>query len=96
MGQPAKKLDLRQSMPETAAYVDKRRAEWGADYVNDRIKRSLKGEPNCFYAVEGGHVLGTPFDAPVTAEVAALVVRWGMTFVCFLQQPVEGVADGAS
>lgn len=96
MGQPAKKLNLRQDMPETAAYVDQRRQEWGADYVNDRIRRSLNGEPNCFYAVEAGHVLGTPFESEVTPEVAALIVRWGMKFCCLLQQPSKGDGDGST
>lgn len=94
MGQPVKKVDLRREMPETAAYVDARRREWGAEYVNDRIRRALKGEPNCFYAFEGGHVLGTPFDMAVSAEVAVQIVRWGVKFCCLLQGPVKEGIDG--
>lgn len=96
MGQPGRRIDLRQQMPETAAYVDRRRAEWGADYVNDKIKRAVKdGEANCFYAVEGGHVLGTPFQSAVSADVAQLILHWGMSFVCFLQAPEREGSDGA-
>lgn len=91
MSQPAsQRIDMRQQMPETADYIDQRRREWGADYVNDCIRRSLKGEPDCFYAIEGGHVLGTPFAMEATAEVAALILRWGTSFCCFLKRPREG------
>lgn len=88
MGQAEKKLNLRQDMPETAAWVDKRRAEWGAQHVNDCIRRAMAGEPGFFYALERGNVLGTPFPAthPV-AELQDQAVLLGTTFAGFIAQP---------
>lgn len=90
----SKKVDLRKDMPETAAWVDQRRAEWGKQFVNDCIRRSLEGEAGLFYALEAGHVLGTPFpaDHPV-AELQGQAVLLGTTFAGFIAQP-KGT-DGA-
>jgi predicted DNA-binding protein YlxM (UPF0122 family) len=35
----------------------------GRGFVDECIKRALAGEAGYFYAMEGGHVLGTPFPA---------------------------------
>lgn len=91
MNQPAnKKIDLRKDMPETAAWVDQRRAAWGKQFVNDCIRRALGGEAGLFYALEGGHVLGTPFppDHPV-AELQGQAVLLGTTFAGFIAEPKE-------
>ncbi|WP_295378391.1 hypothetical protein [uncultured Pseudacidovorax sp.] len=96
MGQAAKKVNLREDMPETAAWVDQRRKEWGVPYVNDCIRRAIAGEPGLFYALERGHVLGTPFPAthPV-AELQHQAVLKGSTFAGFMAEPkVEKVEDG--
>lgn len=55
-----KKQDLREAMPETAKMIDAMRAALGVDDVNAILKRSMKGEPGCFYAVENGIRFGTP------------------------------------
>lgn len=48
------------------------------------VRRGLRGEPGCFYALEGGYVVGTPFgDAdPRMAQVAQFLVRFGCAHVC--------------
>ncbi len=95
--QPAAKLDLRTQMPETAEWVDTKRAEYGAEHVNDCIRRALKGEAGRFYAFERGHILGTPFPAthPI-AEHQALAVKLGCSFAGFIAEPdATGAADGA-
>ena len=95
--QPAAKVDLRQNMPETAKWVDEKRREHGAAFVNGCIRRAMKGEPGFFYAIERGHVLGTPF--PPTHPVAQdqqYAVTYGCTFAGFIATPdVGGATDGA-
>ena len=92
MSQPAARIDMRLQMPETAKWVEGRRAEWGKAHVNDCIKRAMAGEPGLFYAIERGHVLGTPF--PATHAIAAdqqVAVQLGCSFAAFMAQP-EGRA----
>ncbi|MGE3346069.1 MAG: hypothetical protein AB7I35_01400 [Ramlibacter sp.] len=88
--QKAGKVDLRQQMPETAAWVNERRAEWGADHVNSCIKRGLAGEPDQFYAVEAGHVLGAPFATALHGEVVDLAVKYGAKSVRIMRAPANG------
>jgi hypothetical protein len=66
------------------------------------VRRSLKGEPNCFWAMERGNVVGTPFDdQEITRDIAQLMVQFGVTFVCIwgkpsLDAPAVGGTDGAN
>ena len=96
--QPAAKVDLRQHMPETAKWVDKKREELGAKFVNGCIRRALNGEPGFFYALERGHVLGTPF--PATHPIAKdqhFAITMGCTFAGFIASPATpGGTDGAN
>lgn len=46
--QQGAKLDLRQTMPETAKWVTDRRVDYGKDYVNDCIRRAMNGEAGLF------------------------------------------------
>lgn len=93
---PAAKVDLRQQMPMTAKWIEAKRAEWGAAYVNGCLRRALAGEPGAFYAIESGHVWGTPFPGthPIAKdqEFAVLV---GSTFAVFMAQPEAGASNGA-
>ena len=55
------------------------------------VRRGLRGESNCFYAMEAGHVMGAPFAGERWAKVAdvlreqalqfgfGFVVMWGDT-----------------
>ena len=47
------------------------------------VRRALKGQPNCFYAIEGGHVVGTPFVdmAATLQEVVTLGLMFGIGFM---------------
>lgn len=54
----AKKKDLREAMPVTAAFIADLRAVFGAGNINDVIRRGMAGEP-VFYASENGHEIGT-------------------------------------
>jgi hypothetical protein len=94
MNQPVQRQDLRTTMPNTAEYVARKRGEWGAGFVNDCVRRAIAGEAGYFYAIEAGHVLGTPFPAGERiAQDQANAVLWGASFAVFMRTP-EGVAGG--
>ena len=94
-GNHMSKLDLRKQMPMTAEWVEARRAEFGKPFVDDCIRRALKGEAGRFYAIEGGHVLGTPF--PATEPMAHwqdYAVVCGVRFAGFIASPTGGMTHG--
>jgi hypothetical protein len=84
---------LREKMPRTTEWVDAQRTALGKDWVNDCIRRATPkngkpGEPGLFYAMEAGHVLGTPFpaDHPLH-EAQRIAVMVGVQFAGFIAQP---------
>ena len=88
--QPDVKLDLRTAMPDTAKWVEDKRKEYGPEFVNRCIRGALKGEPGLFYAIEKGHVLGTPFPATDWRNhYQGLAVVNGSTFAAFIAEPSE-------
>lgn len=104
MTTPAKPASMRMSMPQTAEFVDRKRVEWGRAYVDDCLKRALAGEPGYFYAIEGGHVMGTPWGVPAggmggtmcVARLQAMALMMGTTFAGFMREPTAAVAPGAT
>lgn len=54
-----KKGHLREKMPCTADFVDRLREAFGKEYIDDIIRKGLRGEA-VFYAEENGITLGTP------------------------------------
>lgn len=87
MSEQANKPDLKRQMPETAKWVEARRAEWGKVHVNDCIRQALAGKPNQFYAVENGHVLGTPFATAIHGEAVDLMTKFGGVGVWMMRRP---------
>lgn len=90
------KFDLRQQMPETAQWVDRKRQEYGAEHVNQCIRRAMKGEVGQFYAIERGHILGTPFPSThPAAEWQQFAIMTGSSFAGFIAEPAaRGATDG--
>lgn len=90
------KLDvIRSQMPETYKHI-----QWKAGKVGGKayelVRRALRGEPNCFWACENGHVVGTPFSMPeVSRDLAQFMVSFGSTHVCTFVTLPEELADGA-
>ena len=61
------------------------------------VRKGLRGEPNCFYAFERGRVVGTPFShGELTKDVAAMMVQFGVAFVCIWREPGSDAAKGAN
>lgn len=83
-----KKADLRALMPETAKFVDSKRKEYGEAFVNGCVKAAMTGVPGRFFAMERGHVLGTPFPAthPI-AQDQNFAILMGCTFAAFIALP---------
>ena len=77
-------------MPKVAEMVDRMRNQLGADWVKARITAAQKGVPDEFYAVEGGHIVGTPFtlDAALNERVRLCFMVGGAGAV--IRQPKDG------
>ncbi|WP_183025659.1 hypothetical protein [Variovorax sp. UMC13] len=90
MNQPAKQPGMRERMPDTAQWIDARRLEWGKAHVDDCLRRAtVDKEPGHFYAIERGHVAGTPFAADhEVAELQRYAVLHACTFAAFMREPV--------
>lgn len=84
---------IKDHMPETYADIQKQAAGPRGNETYALVRRSLRGDANCFYAIEAGRVVGTPFDQAVTDPMAALMVRFGCTFLVIW--PVEEGASAA-
>lgn len=64
---------LKELMPKVASMVAERRRDWGDAHVTDAVNRGMKGEANCFYAFEGGRIVGTAFTGGVDLDHLAKV-----------------------
>jgi len=87
---------IKAQMPETYASIVAKAGEIGNE-AYALVRRGLRGEPNCFYAMERGHVVGAPFNLPnLPDDVARLLLQFGVTFmVMWAPEACKGAADGA-
>lgn len=71
--------EIRAHMPETYRAI-KAKADAIGNQAYQLVRAGIAGKPNCFYAIERGWVVGTPFDLPdVQAELARFMVQFGCT-----------------
>lgn len=90
-----KRPGLRDLMPNVAKWVDAKRVEYGKDHVRDCIERGMRGEPGWFYAMEAGHVQGTPFEAcQASMDLCRLYVAVGGKWAGFMRSPKVEVTNG--
>lgn len=88
-----KVAEIKNHMPETYKCIQAKASEIGNEAFT-LVRRGLRGEVNCFYAFEGGRVVGTPFAAgPIPDKLAALMVQFGVAICCIWQAP-EGSGYG--
>jgi hypothetical protein len=77
------KEDVEQDLPKLYTAI-KDRAVVQPD-VYAMVRRGLRGEANQFYAMEAGHVMGTPFSgdrwAKVTDVLRQTALQFGFGFV---------------
>lgn len=67
---------IKQSMPQTYRAIQAKAEEIGRQ-AYAMVRRGIGGEPNTFYAIEAGFVVGTPF---AVGEISAEVARWMVAF----------------
>jgi hypothetical protein len=70
------RINLRDRMPLTAAFVDDLRQAFGEDGINASIRAGLRGWPHRFYAEEGGQQIGTPPPMPPEPIEVIRADRW--------------------
>jgi hypothetical protein len=90
----AKIEEIRRFMPETYKAIQDR-AKVSGNNVYAYVRRGLRGEADCFYAIEGGRVVGTPF---AVSDVDAMLARYMVQFGCqhlVMWSPVLVAAGGA-
>lgn len=86
--------EIKQHMPETYKSIQAKAAEIGND-VYVLVRRGLRGEPNCFWAMERGHIKGTLFDMPdVQRDVAWAMVGFGCAHACIF--PAATLKEGGA
>lgn len=91
---PVPKKSLKELMPKVANMVAERRRLWGDAHVTDAVNRGMRGERNCFYAFEGGRVVGTPFDAELGFDAfAKLAASTGGAYMT-MREPKPAQAGG--
>lgn len=88
--------EIQQYMPQTYQAIKAMAANVG-NSAFAAVRESVRGRPNRFYAIEGGYVVGTPFDMPdVTADLAKLIVQFGVQhLIIWAPDVVKGAGDGA-
>lgn len=83
-------------MPKVAEIVDRMRVQLGQSWVDQCIASAVKGTPDQFYAVERGHIVGTPFtlDTALNDQVRLCFMVGGAGAV--VRQPVAASGAGNS
>lgn len=78
----AQLADIRDHMPAVYEAIKAKAAE-GGNGAYELVRRALRGEAYCFWAIEGGRVVGTPFYGhPVMDQVGKALVQFGCAYVC--------------
>lgn len=87
---------IKQQMPLTYQSIQRRAADQG-NGVFGLVRKGIKGQTNCFWATERGHVVGTPFVSLSAADQTADTIRqFGCAHVCMLAElPAAGGGHGA-
>lgn len=89
--------EIKAHMPMTYKAIQDKAAEIGGEAFR-YLRQGVRGEANKFYAIEGGRVVGTPFDLPgVSEELARVIVQWGCEFlIMWAPEAQKGSNDGAN
>ena len=88
-----KVAEIKEHMPAVYNAIQAKAGEVG-NVAYEWVRKALRGEPGCFWAIEGGRVVGTPFYGhPVMDVVAKGLVEFGCAYVCIWpdQQPAMGL-----
>lgn len=88
---------IQTQMPETYTSIQAKSAEIGRQAFA-MVRRACAGEPNCFWAMERGHVVGTPFNQhDIKQDLAVAMVAFGAKFaVVWSQAAATKASDGTA
>jgi hypothetical protein len=71
--------EIKRHMPETYKAIQRKAAEIGREAFRF-VRQGVAGQPNRFYAMERGWVVGHPFDLPGVSEgMAVNICQFGAT-----------------
>lgn len=88
--------EIKAHMPETYKAILAKAEEIGK-IAFSLVRRGLRGEANCFYAMENGYVKGAPFNqADIMPEIARYMVQFGCSFIVVWQSERGGGGHGAN
>ena len=84
---------IKTKMPNVYAAIRAKAAQIGPQAFK-LVREGVRGEPYKFYAMENGHVVGTPFEGEaIQAEVAALMCSFGCShFILWARVEAEVAA----
>ena len=90
----AQLAEIKAHMPQTYRAIQEKAASGARAFRY--VRSGLRGEPNQFYAIEGGRVVGTPFNlANVHEELTRFIAQWGCTFlIMWSPEAQKDVTDG--
>lgn len=89
MDEQAAIREIKVHMPETYKAIQAKADEIGKAAFG-LVRRGIRGEANCFYAVEGGRVVGHPFNLPgLAGDIASLIVQFGCRHMVWWQLPKD-------
>lgn len=74
---------IKTCMPNVYALIQAKAADMG-DVAYNLVRRGLAGEAGCFYAIEGGYVVGTPYRCgdQRMQQVGEFIATFGSAYVC--------------
>lgn len=85
---------IKANMPEVYKSIQEKAQQRGKAAFA-LVRRGLRGEPNCFYAFERGHVVGTPFNqTDIMPQIAMYMVRFGCSHIVVWNTELAGPAVG--
>lgn len=89
--------EIQAHMPETYRAIKDKAALIG-NQAYAHVRAGVRGEANRFYAIEGGRVIGTPFNLPnVHEELARVIAQWGCSFLILWSPDAQkGSTDGTN
>lgn len=83
--------NIKANMPETYRSILAKAAAIGKPAFA-LVRRGLRGDVNCFYAFEHGHVVGTPFNQTnVMPEIAKYMVQFGCEHIVVWSNELDSV-----
>lgn len=72
---------IKDRMPKVYKAIKEKADELGND-AYALVRRGIRGERGCFFASEADLKVGTYWHTELQTDVAKLVERFGMTYVC--------------